>query len=156
MLIVGAFNYSIELEEALKELENNGICRKHILTVPMNVYSDTSKGFISESHDFYAKGFEVGVACATACSVIGTSIGFILKWGPIIWGLTAAVIGLIIGFGLYFLFNKNVHRNLSKKLPEVTVIVQCSEENSNLVMKIMWKYDVLNIGRHIEPASSND
>ncbi|MBB6214511.1 hypothetical protein HNQ80_000591 [Anaerosolibacter carboniphilus] len=147
MLIIGAFKYSIELEEALGELENNGISRKHILAVPMNTYVGTSIDFISESHDFYSKGIEVGMACATACSVIGTSMGFVLRWGPIIWGLTAAFIGFIIGFGLYFFFYKSAHRNLSKELPEATIIVQCSEEHSNLVMEIMWKYDVLTIGQ---------
>jgi len=33
----------------------------------------------------------------TAFSVVGTSVGFRLAWGPIFWGLVSAIIGFILG-----------------------------------------------------------
>lgn len=108
--------------------------------------------FISKSRDLYYKGIEVGIACATASSVIGTSIGFILAWGPVFWGLIAAFIGFTTGFGIYLLVKKGSHRHLPKKLPEITVIVQCPEDQSILVMETMWKYRVLTVGRAQEPS----
>jgi hypothetical protein len=48
------------------------------------------------------KAIEVGMACATGFSVLGASAGFVLAWGPVIWGLLAACFGFGIGFGLYF------------------------------------------------------
>jgi len=153
MLIFGAFEYSLELEEALGELERSGIKRKDILAIPMDTYLGSSKDSINEAHDFYSKAFEVGAACATGCSVIGTSIGFILNWGPIIWGLIAAAIGLVVGWGLYFLFHRKAHRSFPKRIPEVIIVVKCSKEQSDLVMEIMGQYDVLTMGRHIESSS---
>ena len=87
------------------------------------------------------------MACATASSVVGTSVGFILKWGPIFWGLLFALIGFTIGFGIYLLVKKGTYRNLPNKLPEITVIVQCEEEKSIIVIENMWKHRVLMVGR---------
>lgn len=133
-------------------MEHSGISRNHILVVPMDTDPKTPIQFISKSRDLYYKGIEVGIACATASSVIGTSIGFILAWGPVFWGLIAAFIGFTTGFGIYLLVKKGSHRHLPKKLPEITVIVQCPEDQSILVMETMWKYRVLTVGRAQEPS----
>lgn len=108
--------------------------------------------FISKARDLYYKGIEVGMACGTAASVVGTSVGFILTLGPIFWGLAAGFIGFAIGFGLYIFTKKGSHRHLPKTLSEITVIVQCTEEQSNLVTETMWKYRVLTVGRTPEPC----
>lgn len=92
------------------------------------------------------------MACATASSVIGISIGFVLRWGPILWALIFALIGFAIAFGIFMLTNKDNHRHLPKKLPEITVIVQCLEDQSILVMETMWKYRVITVGRASEPS----
>ena len=152
MLIIRTFEHSIELEQVLSVLKNSGIPSNHMLVVPMDTHPKTPVQFISKSRDLYSKGFEVGMACATASSVVGTSVGFILRLGPIFWGLTAAVIGFTFGFGLYILVKKGTHRHLPKKLPEVTVIVQCPEDHTTLVMDIMWKYRVLTVGQTPGPS----
>ena len=152
MLVIGTFEHSIELEQVLAVLEHRGISRKHIMVVPMDTDPKTSTLFTGKSQDFYYKGIEVGVACATASSVIGTSIGFILALGPVFWGLAAALMGFAIGFGIYAFARKGNLRRLPKKLPEITVIVQCMEEQSLLVEETMWKYSVLTVGRAPEPT----
>lgn len=152
MLVIGTFEHSIELEEALVVLEHNGISRNHILVVPMDTDSTPPSQYIGKSRDRLYKGTEVGMACATASSVIGISIGFVLTWGPIIWALIFALIGFAIAFGIFMLTNKDNHRHLPKKLPEITVIVQCLEDQSILVMETMWKYRVITVGRASEPS----
>lgn len=152
MLVIGTFEHSIELEQLLATLEYSSISRNYILVVPMVIDPKSPTQFISKSRDLYSKGIEVGIACATASSVVGTSIGFILTWGPIFWGLIAAFIGFTIGFGLYLLAKKGTLRHLPKTLPEITVIVQCPEDQSALVMETMWKYRVLTVGRALEPS----
>lgn len=152
MLVIGTFEHSIELEEALVVLEHNGISRTHILVVPMDTDSTPPSQYIGKSRDRLYKGIEVGMACATASSVIGISIGFVLTWGPIIWALIFALIGFAIAFGIFMLTNMNSHRHLPKKLPEITVIVQCLEDQSILVMETMWKYRVMTVGRASEPT----
>ena len=154
MLVIGTFEHSIELEQALAVLEHSGVSRNHIMVVPMDTDPKPPIQYIGKSRDRYYKSIEVGMASATASAVIGISIGFILPWGPIFWALIFAFIGFAIGFGIFLITNKDKdsHRHLPKKLPEITVIVQCSEDQSILVMETMWKYRVLTVGRHLEPS----
>ncbi len=90
---------------------------------------------------------------ATAFAVVGTSIGFILTWGPIIWGLIFAFIAFCLGFILYFFIKKGSYRHVPKKLPEIVVIVQCFEEQSVFVTETMWKFNALTVGK-VQTASN--
>lgn len=152
MLIIGTFENSIELEQALAVLEHHGISEKQMLVVPMDTDPIVPNQYIGRSRDVYYKSVEVGMAGATLASIFGASAGFALKWGPIFWGLIAAFTGFSTGFGIYFLINRGKHRRLPQKLPEVTVIVQCSEDQSALVKETMWHYRVLTVGQTASPS----
>jgi hypothetical protein len=152
MLIIGTFKHSIELEQVLTVLEQIGIPREHIMVVPMGTYPQPPLHYMNKLPDLYAKGMEVGMACATASTIVGTSIGFILEWGPIFWGLLASVIGFSIAFGSYLLINRGAHRRLPKRLPEITVIVQCPPERIVQIMEAMWQYGVLTVGQAPQPS----
>ncbi|HEX9059825.1 MAG TPA: hypothetical protein VF941_06575 [Clostridia bacterium] len=154
MLVIGSFEYSIELEEALKVLEHKGILRKSILVIPMDASPTEDTQYIGKSRDRYNKGIEIGMSFATAFAVVGMSRGLALKWGPVFWSLIFAFAGFFISFGIYLYLNKNTHRHLPKKLPDVTVIVQCSEEKSTMVMETMWEYRALTVG-HV-PESNKE
>ncbi|MDQ0243026.1 hypothetical protein J2S09_000562 [Bacillus fengqiuensis] len=152
MLVIGTFEHSIELEQALAILEHSGIPRDHILVVFMDSEPMSPFQLMRKSHDVRSKGFEVGISFATGSAVFGASIGFMLTWGPIIWGLIAALIGFGVGFGLYFIIKKrNSRSRFPKKLPEVTIIIQCTEDQSNHIKEIMWNYRALTVGQVLEP-----
>lgn len=112
----------------------------------MDTDPEMGNQYIAKSRDRYYKAFEVGMAGATACSVIGMSIGFVLKLGPVFWGLVFAFFAFWIGFIVYLHFNKDNSRHLPKKLPEITVIVQTSKEKSETVMETFWMYRALVVG----------
>lgn len=147
MLIIGAFEHSVELEEALAVLEHMGFPQKSILVVPMDPDPESAGQYIGKSRDRYYKAFEIGMAGATAGSVIGMSIGLVLKLGPVFWGLVFAFFAFWIGFTVYLLFNKHNSRHLPKKLPEVTVIVHTAKGKSEVVMETFWRYRALTVGR---------
>ncbi|HZG15299.1 MAG TPA: hypothetical protein VE710_09785 [Candidatus Bathyarchaeia archaeon] len=153
MLIIGTFQQSIELEQALSVIENSGVPRDHIMVIAMDAKPDAPFQLMTKSHDPYSKAVEVGFATATATTVIGTSFGFILAWGPILCGLIAAIIGFVLGFGVYSMVEKKRSSpKLSQKLPEITVIIQCAEEQSHHIREIMWSYRALTVGRTPEPS----
>ncbi|WP_078410900.1 hypothetical protein [Priestia abyssalis] len=153
MLIIGTFEHSIELEQALAILEHSGISRDHILVSFMDSEPTSPSHLMSKSHDVRSKGFEVGISFATGSAVIGASVGFILTWGPIIWGLIASFIGFGIGFGLYYIIKKGNRRShFAKKLPEVTIVIQCTEDHSNHIKEIMWNYRALTVGQVLQPS----
>ncbi|MTV50655.1 hypothetical protein GJ688_17095 [Heliobacillus mobilis] len=151
-MVIGTFEHSLELEQALSLLEHDGIARKHILVILMDTDPKNPNQFLSKPTDLYPNAIEVGTAFATACAVIGTSVGFKLAWGPIFSGLSAAVGGFIVGFGLYLFVKKGIHKTRSKRLPEICVIVQCTEEQVELVTETLWKFGVLTVGRVKEPS----
>jgi hypothetical protein len=147
MLVIGTFEHSLELEQALAVIENNDISQEKIMVVCMDLNPGNSQLLIAKSQDFINKCIEVGMASATAIAVAGTSIGFILTWGPIFWGLAFGFIGFCLGFIVYFFIKKDNYRHVPKKLPEIVVIVQCFEEQSIFVSQTMWKFKALTVGK---------
>lgn len=147
MIIIGTFAHSIELEQALSQFEKLGIARRQLLVVCMDSQSKQSpEEQLSPEGSSSANGVEVGLATGTALSVIGTCVGFNLSWGPIIWGLITAIIGFFLGFGIHAMVRKPLER-LPKVNPEVTVIVQCPEDQFERVRNVMWKHRALSVGR---------
>lgn len=118
------------------------------MVVPMDSDPEHSNQFINKAKDFSYKGIEAGIIGATVCSVLGTSIGFILAWGPVICGLISAFSGFAAVYAIYVHAKKGIsYRNSPKKLPEISIIVQCSEEQALLVKESMWKYGALSVGK---------
>ncbi|WP_417898478.1 hypothetical protein ABN702_20605 [Bacillus haimaensis] len=141
MLIFGVFKQSIELEQALAELENLSILSEHILVVFMNNNQ--------KEHDYNHSphAFEIGIASGTGASVIGASIGFELTLCPIIWGLIAAFIGFCLGVSAFFLVKKlKKHTSQKSKTHEVTIVIQCQEDQTQQVSDVLWKYNAISVG----------
>jgi len=146
MLMIGIFRQSIELEQALAELENNFIRRENMMVVLME--EDRAK----QQDDERPHVFEIGIACSTGSAVIGASAGFALDWGPILWGLIAALIGFGIGTASYSFVNR---RRTASGIPnkrEVTVLIQCTEDQSSRVRQVLRNYQALSVG-HVDQRS---
>jgi hypothetical protein len=148
MLILAIFEQSIELEQALAELEGSLIPKEHIIVV----FMDSSR---EKYHDSPMKphAFEVGISMATGAAVIGASIGFALDFGPIIWGLIGAASGFILGVGTDLLFRKWKKQTSRKRKPqEATVIIQCPEDKIRQVSEVLWRYHALSVGFADNPS----
>jgi hypothetical protein len=153
MIIIGTFQYSIELEYALCQLESIGIAREHLLVVCMDKESQAFQSDQPIEEDSHSKGIEIGIACATALSVIGTCLGYKWTWGPIIWGIIAAFIGFGLGFGIHAILSKKKNRRQQDKhKSDVTVIVQCQDFQADAVQKVMWGNRATSVG--LAPAST--
>lgn len=145
MNIIGAFEQTIELEQALLVLENH-VAREQILVVFMDDEPSQIE-LTGRTRDIRSNAFEFGMATGTGTSVIGISAGFALAGGPIIWGLLSGIVGFSIGFGLYYFPRKKKARSgLPKKMPEATVIVRCTEYQSDSIKEVLWKHSALTIG----------
>ncbi len=93
--IVGAFQHTLELEHALISLDRLGLGPHSVLAVPMEAGDSFHSGALLEKRDRKAGAFETGMAFATGFAVVGISRGFLLAWGPIIWGIIAGSSGLL-------------------------------------------------------------
>ncbi|MFD2215269.1 hypothetical protein [Metabacillus endolithicus] len=144
MIIVGTFEQSIELEQALAVLESHYVTREQILVTFME--SSPKEWLEGRTKSIRSNAFEVGMAVATGSAVVGASLGFILTLGPIICGLLATFIGFAIGYSIYYLNNKKGPR-MPRQLPEVTVIIQCLEGSQiHLIKNVLWEYKALTVG----------
>ncbi len=147
MIVIGTFLHSLDLELLLANVEKKHIERKYIMVVPMDMDPTNPSWLEGKKKHLYFKAIEVGMACATGFSVIGASVGFRLAWGPVIWGLTATGLGFGIGFGTYFFAKKlSRYRDHPPELPEITVLVQCRDEQSEKMKDLMWKHSALTVG----------
>lgn len=146
MLIIAAFHLSLELEEALLMLEQGGLERSGIMVVPLYTEPEAATGFRQRS-DWVQASFEAGMALGTASAVVGISQGFIRAWGPLIWGLLAALSGFTAGFVLCALFHYRLWRRLTPgRQPEAMVIIRCRPEEAGGIRAVLWRHRALSVG----------
>ncbi|MFL6556937.1 MAG: hypothetical protein ACJ8MO_12555, partial [Bacillus sp. (in: firmicutes)] len=83
MQLFSTFETTSYLEMAISTLEKKGIKKECIFAVPLDNRIEERKVFDSIHRSDGTSLIDIGMALATAFSVIGASIGFELSWGPI-------------------------------------------------------------------------
>lgn len=146
MNIFGTFEHSIEVEQALAILENEILPLEQILVVPLTE-SPGSPPHMGRTNSVSSNAFEVGMASATGAAAIGACAGFVLSWGPILWGLIAACLGFATGYLIYWLSRKDAYGPRRRgKVPQLLIVAQCTKEQALQVKTVMWKYKALSVG----------
>jgi hypothetical protein len=148
MHVVSSFEHSTLLELAITDLEQQGIARERIIAVPLDHRSDQSMLFDTIHRSDGIALMDGAAIAGTVGSVLGASYGFILEWGPIIWGLIGLAAGCVIGFSIDLAFNRKRLRrkNTSVATTEVVVIVECNKEQSRLVRDVLSRRHAIGIG----------
>lgn len=146
MQIFATFEQSTYLELAITELEEHGI--KNILAVPLDNRSEERKIFDNLHQADGVSLISKGMILAFLFSTVGASRGFVMAWGPIIWGLIGAGSGFVIGF-IIDLFIKKVikrkQRSLRGKNSEVILVVECEQHQKERVESILWNQLALGV-----------
>ncbi|MBU3573160.1 hypothetical protein ABEY63_04865 [Priestia aryabhattai] len=150
MQVFSTFEYSSYIELAVSELEKKGIKKEDIFIVPLNNRTENRRIFDSLHRADGVSLIDLGMALATAFSVIGASIGFKLSWGPIYWGIIGAFIGFILGLGIKLFMFKVIRKNqrlLRGKHSEVILIVDCRTVDAEVVEQTLWKNLALGVSK---------
>ncbi len=148
--VFSTYEHSSYLELAISALEQTGIDKSNILAVPLNNRTEERKLFDTLHRSDGVSLFDKGAAIGTAFSVIGGSVGFVLEWGPIYWGLIGAASGFILGILIdYFLYKVNHKRKrlIRGKTSEVVLVINCQKEQVEKVEKILWDNLALGVAR---------
>ncbi|MBO9599079.1 MAG: hypothetical protein J7559_14830 [Cohnella sp.] len=148
MLVIGTFPNDTRVLQAVLTLEKSGVGKDRLLVVPMDHSPDSANAHREIRNPISGhKSVEFGFAGATALSVIGISRGFILEWGPIVWGLISAACGFVLGFGIHKWWES---RRLSvvrrKKSSNLTVLVECEADERTLIVDVLWNHDAVAVG----------
>ncbi len=152
MQLFSTFEHTIHIELAVATLEKKGIAKENILIVPLDNMTEERKVFDTMHRSDGTSLIDIGAALATAFAVIGASIGFELKWGPIYWGLIGAAAGFILGFAIR-LFTEKIMKKRRRVLKgfqsEIIMIIDCEESEGELVENILFKHYALGVAKVI-------
>lgn len=150
MNVFSTFEHSIKLELAIIALLQEGIQRDRVFAVPLTNRKVERRLFDTMHSSDGVSLVSTGAAIGTALSVVGASVGFSLRWGPIYWGLIGALCGFLIGFLINLFLNaliKKRRRLLRGKNPQVILIVDCDEQQADAVENILWHCLALGVAR---------
>ncbi|KSU63126.1 hypothetical protein AS034_02400 [[Bacillus] enclensis] len=152
MQLFSTFEHTIHIELAVATLEKKGIAKENIFIVPLDNMTEERKVFDTMHRSDGTSLIDIGAALATAFAVIGASIGFELKWGPIYWGLIGAAAGFILGFAIR-LFTEKIMKKRRRVLKgfhsEIIMIIDCEESEGELVENILFKHYALGVAKVI-------
>jgi hypothetical protein len=147
MHVISTFEHSAYLELAINKLQENGIDKENIVAIPLENIMEPAKIFDTIHRADGISLLDVSAVMGTIFSVLGASIGFVLKWGPIIWGLIGLALGAILGFIIDFYIGKNRKKKTTNLNSEVVLIVLCQEIQFQMVKNILKEYMSLGIGQ---------
>ncbi|TLS49064.1 hypothetical protein FE782_27505 [Paenibacillus antri] len=150
MQVFSTFEHSMYLELAISSLEKFGIPKDRIFAVPLANRTEERTLVDTLHRSDGVSLIDLGMALATAFSVIGASIGFVLAWGPIYWGLIGGAAGFVIGLGIKLFYIKVIkakQRLLKGKHAEVILVVDCDETKAEKVESILWDHLALGVSK---------
>ena len=146
MHIISSFEHSAFLELALNKLQEKGIEKENIVAVPLQNIKDQPKLFDTIHRSDGESLLDLAAVLGTVFSVLGASFGFVLTWGPIIWGLLGVAFGAIIGFTFDYLLTKKRIKRKTTLHTEVILIVNCKENEYDTVKRILFENRALGVG----------
>jgi hypothetical protein len=148
MYVVSVFEHSLPLELALNELEKKGILKAQILAIPLDSKDQAERFFDTIHGSDGISLFDLAAALATIGMVLGVIYGFVLKGGPVIWGLLGTVGGFCLGLTIDFFIDKRKKRQRSpNRTAEVVVLVDCEDADADLIKRIFQENFALGIAK---------
>lgn len=146
MYVVSTFEHSNYLELAITAIQMKGIAKENILGVSMDERGEDRKLFDSIHSADGLSLLDLPIILATLFCLCGSIYGFLLTWGPVLWG----IIGLFIGFSLGLiikLITTKKYDNRQKKLKstEVVLIIECKETQVEMVKDLLWDHHALGV-----------
>lgn len=148
MHIFSTFEYSNYLELAITAMQMKGIPKENILAVPIDKRDEQRKLFDSIHHSDGLSSIDVPMILGTFLMIIGSVYGFILAWGPLIWGLIGMGTGIAVGLIIKLLITrKDLNKQKGQKSTEVVLIIECNENELNIIKEILWENHALGVGK---------
>lgn len=147
MYLVASFHFCLHTELAIAKVEELGIKKEQIFAVPLEKRGEPRNIFDTIHHADGVSLFDGGAILGSACMVLGVIYGFVLAWGPIIWGLLGLVGGFLAGYLLDITFTRTRHskERRGNKDAELFLIIHCDEQQVEQVKKTLWDHLALGV-----------
>lgn len=148
MHIVATFEHSINLEKAITAIQMKGVLKEDILAVSMDKKAEQTKLFDTIHQSDGLSLIDLASVLGTILMLMGTIYGFVLKWGPIIWGLIGLVLGVILGLIIKLILTKKYSERQGLKIAtEVVVIVECRQDLMEMIKDTFWHHHALGVSK---------
>ena len=157
MYVYASFDYSAYLELAITDLEKRGIAREHILAVPLDKRVEERMVLDTIHRADGISLFDGAAVLGAVFMELGVIYGFVLKWGPIAWGLIGLFGGAMLGFLLdYFYGRVRSHKQekatrkqvkAGENNTEVILTVYCEPNQYEMVEKVLWDNMAFGVGK---------
>lgn len=147
LFVIATFENSIIIELTITELEQNEIPNDKILAVPLDKKLDHRQLFDTIHQADGLSLFDLAAIIGTCLMLLGAIYGYLLEWGPIIWGIIGAVSGLLIGFIIKMLLIKKNKRATKSFSSEIVLMIRCEKHQWHIVENILWKNGALGLSR---------
>ena len=155
MYVVSTFDHSIYLELAITAIQMKGIKKENIMAIPMDKRGEEGKLFDSIHGSDGLSLLDFPALLAVAFGILGSVYGFVLRWGPLLWGLIGISIGFSLGLiGKLVLIKKYNTRQNNKRGTEVVLIIECNENQLEMTKDILWSHHALGV-RKLDIRNSN-
>jgi hypothetical protein len=145
MLVIATFENSLFIEMAISALEQKGIPKDKIFAAPLDKRTEARQLFDTIHRADGISLFDVGAILGTCFMLLGSIYGFVLKWGPIIWGIIGAITGIILGILIKLWIVKKDKSGNKKTSSEVVLMIRCEEHQWDHVQKLLWENLALGI-----------
>ena len=143
MYIVAAFEQNIFIEMALAALEQEGVKKEQLMAVPLDI-RNRQRGFGDTLHRSDGVSlFDWAAVLGTCFMLLGAIYGYILPWGPIIWGIIGALFGCGSGFLIKWIYlRKKHHLNGGSRsvVPTAILLIHCEACDKKRVEQILWDH----------------
>jgi hypothetical protein len=147
LFVIATFENSIFIELAITALEQSGISNEKILAAPLDKRAEQRKLFDTIHRADGLSLFDASAMLGTCLMLLGAIYGYVLKWGPIIWGIIGAVSGLLLGFLIKLLIVKKNKAGTKKIASEIVLMIRCEEQQWETIEKIIWENNALGVTR---------
>lgn len=150
MYLFATFEYSNLIELALTELERNNIDKEKILVVPLDKRVGKMVLFDTLHQSDGKSLFDLTASFGVVFMLLGVIYGFVLEWGPVLWGVIGLIFGGLLGTIIGILFKKKHDRTLNSnnKSGEIILMVHCNDEEVKKVEEILWDHLAIGVGRY--------
>jgi hypothetical protein len=151
MYVIATFESSIFLELAITSLEQKGITSDNLMAVPLDKRTAPRLLFDSIHRADGFSMFDAAAILGTVFMLLGAIYGYVLKWGPIHWGIIGAASGFFLGFLIRFVWLKRQSRgSISKsqnRSADIVLMILCDKTKWEAVEKILWDNLALGVAR---------
>lgn len=149
MYIIAAFEYNHFLERAVTGMQMKGVSKERILAAPLDKRGEEKRLFDTIHSSDGLSLLDLAAALGAICMLFGSIYGFILAWGPIVWGLIGLFSGFAIGLIIKLIATNKYANNRAKSeiATEIVLIIECKEHELEIISSLLWENHALGISK---------